>query len=57
MTPKTQKTISAWTAALGVALLVMMITTEGELGALPLALILLGVLGYGVSWMRTRTAQ
>ncbi len=33
-------------ALLGAALIVMMITLEGELGALPLALLSLGVVGY-----------
>ena len=57
MTPKTHKTISAWIAAIGVALVVMMITTEGELGALPLGLILLGAIGYATGWMRARPAH
>ena len=46
MTSKVQRTVSAWIAAIGLALVVMMITTEGELGALPLGLILLGAIGY-----------
>jgi len=57
MSPKTQKTISAWIAAIGLVLVVMMITTEGELGALPLGLILLGAIGYSTGWMRARRAD
>ena len=57
MTPKAQRTVSAWIAAIGVALVVMMITTEGELGALPLGLILLGAIGYVTGWMRGRSSR
>ena len=42
MTPKTLKTASLAVAALGLALLVMMVTTEGEPGALPLGLVSAG---------------
>lgn len=56
MTPKTRKTASLVVAALGVALLVMMVTTEGEPGALPLGLVLAGVVGYGVKGVRRRDA-
>ena len=55
MTPKTQRTVSAWIAAIGLALVVMMITTEGELGALPLGLILLGAIGYVTGRVRERS--
>lgn len=54
MTPKTQKTGSAVIGAIGLALVVMMVTTEGELGALPLALVLAGAIGYATGWMRDR---
>ena len=55
MTPKTQRTVSAWIAVIGLALVVMMITTEGELGALPLGLILLGAIGYVTGRVRERS--
>lgn len=57
MTPKVQRTVSAWIAAIGLVLVVMMITTEGELGALPLGLILLGAIGYVIGWLRQRAAS
>ncbi|MES2858230.1 MAG: hypothetical protein V4704_03520 [Pseudomonadota bacterium] len=41
-----RKRVSVAIAAAGLALLVMMITTEGEPGALPLALLLIGAIGY-----------
>lgn len=56
MTPKTRKTISLAVAALGLALLAMMVTTEGEPGALPLGLAAAGGIGYGVAWLRGRRA-
>ena len=43
--------------AIGLALVVMMITTEGELGALPLGLFLLGAIGYGAGWVRERSLR
>ena len=54
MTPKIQKTASLVVAALGVALLGMMVTTEGEPGALPLGLVLAGVAGYATALLRGR---
>jgi lipoprotein signal peptidase len=57
MTPKAQRTLSAWIAVIGLALVVMMITTEGELGALPLGLILVGGLGYITGRMREGSAR
>lgn len=54
MTPKTLKTASLVVAALGLALLAMMVTTEGEPGALPLGLVLLGAIGYGATRRRAR---
>ena len=57
MTPNVQRTVSAWIAAIGLALVVIMITTEGELGALPLGLILSGAFGYVTGWMRGRTTS
>ena len=46
MTPKTRKTASLMVAALGVGLVAMMVSTEGEPGALPLGLVLLGAMGW-----------
>lgn len=54
MTPKTQRLVSMGTGAVGLALLVMMIATEGEPGALPLALTLLGAIGYASGRVRAR---
>lgn len=52
MTPKAQRTVSLGIGGLGLALLIMMVTTEGEPGALPLGLILLGAIGYVTGRMR-----
>ena len=57
MTPRTQRTVSVWIGAVGLALVVMMITMEGELGALPLGLILLGTVGYVMGRMRGRSSR
>ena len=57
MTPRTQRTVSVWIGAVGLALVVMMITMEGELGALPLGLILLGTVGYVTGRMRGRSSR
>ena len=57
MQPKIQKTMSAVIGAIGLALLVMMITTEGEPGALPLGLILIGTIGYVTGRMRERSSR
>ena len=54
MTPRAQKNASMCVGAIGLALVAMMITTEGELGALPLGLILLGAIGYATGKMRER---
>lgn len=40
--------------AIGLALVVMMIRTEGELGALPLGLVLLGAVGYVTGLVREK---
>lgn len=42
--------------AVGLALLAMMVLTEGEPGALPLALTLIGVVGYAVTRLRLKRA-
>ena len=57
MTPKVQRAVSAGIAVIGLALVVMMITMEGELGALPLGLALLGTIGYGTGWVRERSSR
>ena len=57
MTPKVQKTVSAVIGVIGLALLVIMITTEDEPGALPLGLILIGAIGYGTGRMRERSSR
>ena len=57
MTPKIQRTASLVISALGLALVIMMITTEGELGALPLGLILLWVVGYVTGLARERISR
>lgn len=57
MTPKAQRAVSIGVGALGMALVAVMITTEGELGALPLGLILVGVIGYVTGWMRARSSR
>lgn len=54
MTPKTLKKVSLVVAALGLALLAMMVTTEGEPGALPLGFVVLGAIGYGAARWRAR---
>ena len=57
MQPKVQKTVSAVIGVIGLALLVMMITTEGEPGALPLGLILIGAVGYVTGRVRERSSR
>ena len=54
MTPKAQRIASVAVGAIGLALVVMMITTEGELGALPLGLVLLGAVGYATGLVREK---
>lgn len=57
MTPKAQRAVSIGIGAIGLALLIIMITTEGELGALPLGLILVGAIGYVTGWLRERSSR
>ena len=57
MKPKVQKTVSTVIGAIGLALLVMMITTEGEMGALPLGLVLIGAVGYGTGRLREKSLR
>ena len=57
MKPKIQRAVSLGVGVIGLALVIMMITTEGELGALPLGLILLGAIGYVTGWMRDRSSR
>lgn len=56
MTPKVQKAVAAGTGAIGVGLVAMMIVVEGELGALPLALVLIGAVCYATAKIRERSA-
>lgn len=57
MTPKAQRAVSIGIGAIGLALVIMMIITEGELGALPLGLILVGAIGYVTGWLRERSPR
>jgi len=43
---KLSRMLPILTALLGIALMIYMITTEGELGALPMILIILGILWF-----------
>ena len=52
----TGKIVSLFVLGLGVLLAGMMIYTESEPGALPLALILAGAIGYGVTAWKSRRA-
>ena len=56
MKARVQRNVSALIAAIGLVLAVMMITTEGEPGALPLGLILIGAVGYVTGRMREKSA-
>jgi hypothetical protein len=49
--------VAALIWAVGLALVVVMITTEGEPGALPLGLILIGAVGYATGRMREKSAM
>jgi preprotein translocase subunit Sss1 len=57
MKARAQRSVSALIGAIGLALVVMMITTEGEPGALPLGLILIGAVGYATGRMREKSAM
>ena len=57
MTPKVQKILAGVVGAIGLALLAMMVTTEGEPGAIPLALILIGAIVYGAGRIRERSTR
>ena len=57
MQPEVQKAGSAVIGAIGLALVVMMITTEGEMGALPLGLVLIGAFGYVNGRMREKSLR
>lgn len=56
MQPKTQKTVSVVLGVLGLGLLVMMITVEGEPGAIPLALLLIAAVGYVTGRRREKSS-
>jgi len=57
MKPKIQRAVSLGIGVIGLALVIMMITTEGELGALPLGLILLVAIGYVTGRLRARSSR
>lgn len=57
MSPKAQKILSTAIGTIGLALLIMMITTEGEPGAIPLALLLIGAVGHVSGRMRQRAPR
>ncbi|MBP0438504.1 hypothetical protein [Tianweitania sediminis] len=57
MRPKTLKIGSAVVGAIGLVLLLMMVTVEGEPGAIPLALLLLATAGYIAAWLRGRSSK
>ena len=57
MQPKVQKAVFAVIGAIGLALVVMMITTESEMGALPLGLVLLGAVGYVTGRLREKSPR
>ena len=57
MQPRVQKAASAMIGAIGLGLVVMMITTEGEMGALPLGLVLIGAVGYVTGRMREKSLR
>ncbi len=57
MKPKVQKTVSLAVGVIGLALLIMMITMEGEPGAIPLALLLISAIGYMTGRMRERSSN
>lgn len=57
MTPKVQCAVSTGIGATGLALVVLMIIMEGELGALPLGLVLIGAVGYATGRVRGRSSR
>jgi len=50
----TCKRVSLALLVAGIVLVAMMVRTEGEPGALPLLLVVLGALGYATSWLKMR---
>ena len=54
MTAKMQQRWSIGVGLVGLALVAMMVTTEGELGALPLGLVVLGIVGVASGAWRER---
>ena len=43
--------------AVGLCLLVLMVTTEGEPGALPLGLLLISIVGYAIARIKDKTTK
>jgi len=48
------KRVALAVLATGIALIGYMVTVEGELGALPLGLVLVGAVGYAVAVLKSR---
>jgi hypothetical protein len=57
MSPKFQKKLSAVIGAIGIVLLVMMVTVEDEPGAIPLAMLLIAAVGYLSGRIRERSTK
>jgi hypothetical protein len=57
MSPKVQKMASTVIGIVGLALVAMMVVVEDEPGALPLALLLIGVIGYITGRWRERASR
>lgn len=54
MTAQMQQRWSIGVGVVGLALVAMMVTTEGEPGALPLGLVVLGIVGFASGIWRER---
>lgn len=54
MTARRLRIVSATIGLIGFTLVILMATTEGEPGALPLALVLTGAVGWSIGWRRRR---
>ena len=57
MTAKMQQRWSIGVGVVGLALVAMMVTTEGEPGALPLGLVVLGIVGFASGIWRERRQE
>ena len=54
---KVQRLVAGFACGIGVALMAMMITTEGEPGLLPLVLVLVGGIGLVATHLRIRARR